>query len=356
MNQAEQERAMDLKECYARYRAVHPRAHARDAAEALGASEAQLVATRCGEEATRLDQRWKELFEGFTSLGFVKTMTRNPSVVLERWGSFQRVEMFEGMGQVVGEEIDLRLFPRAFYRAFALAEPGQNGKTRRSIQLFDAQGTSIHKVFVEDPERIDAFHRLVGEHVSEDQSTEEHVTARPLPAPEPEREVDREAFHQAWDAMKDTHEFFGLLRKFGVTRPRALRIAGNDRALPVEPSSLEVALRRSSKVELPIMLFVGNGGMIQIHSGNVRRIEASGGWLNVLDAHMNLHVRAKQIAEAWVVRKPTRDGIVSSLELFDPQGETALLVFGKRKPGTEEDPRWRELLAQLEQRAEEQAS
>lgn len=67
-------------------------------------------------------------------------------------------------------------------------------------------------------------------------------------------------------------------------------------------------------------------------------------WLNVLDAGFNLHLRADHIASAWVVGKPTGDGLVTSLELFDPQGETIAMFFGERKPGRQELATWRSLI------------
>lgn len=342
---------MDLKECYARYKAAHSCASPRDVAVALGASEARLVAMKCGAEATRLDNRWKALFEGLPALGTVKTMTRNSCVVMERWGAFEHVEMFEAMGQVVGRDIDLRLFPRSFHRAFALTEPARAGAVQRSLQIFDTRGASIHEVLLEDEARAHAFDELVSRHASADQSTDEPA---PLPAPaavEPTFGVDRDLFCAAWDTMKDTHEFFSLLGRFRISRTRALRMAGAPRAVAVETSSLESTLRRAAASELPIVALVGNTGMIHIHTGPVRRVERQDGWVNVLDARMNLRVRAEQVAEAWVVRKPTRDGVVTSLELFDARGETALLMFGARKPGCEEDPRWREVLSGLSERA-----
>ena len=38
--------------------------------------------------------------------------------------------------------------------------------------------------------------------------------------------------------------------------------------------------------------------------------------------------------------KPTKDGIVTSLEIFDPAGQQIAWMFGKRKPGQVEDSAW----------------
>jgi len=87
--------------------------------------------------------------------------------------------------------------------------------------------------------------------------------------------------------------------------------------------------------------------MIQIHSGPVWRVEMIGDWLNVLDPGFNLHLRQDGIASAWIVRKPTADGPVTSLELYDARGDTVAMFFGARKPGIPEQPAWRTLLDAL---------
>jgi putative hemin transport protein len=95
------------------------------------------------------------------------------------------------------------------------------------------------------------------------------------------------------------------------------------------------------------MVFVGSPGVIQVHSGTVTRLRMVGDWFNVLDPEFSLHLREPGVASAWVVRKPTVDGIVTSVELFDRDGETIALLFGKRKPGQPESEAWRRLVAGL---------
>jgi len=77
---------------------------------------------------------------------------------------------------------------------------------------------------------------------------------------------------------------------------------------------------------------------------NVRVMEH---WVNVLDPGFNLHLRQERVAESWVVTKPTSDGPVTSLELFDADGDTIAMLFGKRKPGKPEQQTWRGLLDHL---------
>ena len=96
------------------------------------------------------------------------------------------------------------------------------------------------------------------------------------------------------------------------------------------------------------MIFVGSPGVIQIHSGPVETLKEVGPWFNVLDPGFNLHLLTGAIASAWVVRKPTADGIVTSLEIFDDQNSQIALMFGVRKEGQPEREDWRALTESLE--------
>src|SRR5262249_20710224 len=90
-----------------------------------------------------------------------------------------------------------------------------------------------------------------------------------------------------------------------------------------------------------IMCFVGNPGCIQIHTGPIKVLKAMGPWFNILDPRFNLHLREDAIAQAWVVKKPTSDGVVTSVELLDANGFCFTQFFGERKPGRAELENWR---------------
>jgi putative hemin transport protein len=82
--------------------------------------------------------------------------------------------------------------------------------------------------------------------------------------------------------------------------------------------------------EIGVMIFVGNRGCIQIHSGPVETLKPMGPWQNVMDPGFNLHLRADHVAEVWAVEKPTRAGPTTSVEAFDAAGGLIFQVFGLR--------------------------
>lgn len=323
----------------------------RDAARELGVSEGEAIAAAVGRceslAAVRLRGPWPELMARIPKLGRVMALTRNESAVHEKTGQFAELSHQGPVGMALGREIDLRIFYMHWAELYAVSEPGEHGM-QRSLQAFDAWGEAIHKIFLREESDLAAWMELIEAFAHPDQSAGVSVRReRSAPAVRPDAEIDLEAFHAAWGAMKDTHEFFPLLGKFNLARTQALRLAPPDCAWRVEVGATRQMLEAAAAAGLSIMCFVGNPGMIQIHTGPVERIVVSGPWLNVLDPGFNLHLRQDHIASAWVVSKPTSDGLVTSLELFDASGETLAMFFGERKPAQPELAAWRRLALSL---------
>jgi len=319
----------------------------RDAADALGVSEAELVASAVGDTATRLEGDLRDLLRRVPELGGVMALTRNESCVHEKDGPYENISADGMVGLALGEAIDLRLFFSHWKHGFAIEEQTPRG-LQRSLQVYDASGTAVHKIFLRASSDAAAWRRIVDAFAAADQAP--GVSVQPAPAREAERPdaaIDVEGLRSAWAGMKDTHEFFGMLKKFGVARTQAMRLAGPDFCRPAPHDAVRKVLEAASADLLEIMVFVGNRGCIQIHTGPVSNIKVMDRWVNVMDPGFNLHLREDRIAESWIVRKPTTDGDVTSLELFDAEGETIALLFGKRKPGVPESSAWRELLARL---------
>ena len=337
---------MDLANRWAQLKSEQPRLRALDAAKALGVSEGELIASRVGAGATRLRPDWKALLAALPKLGRVMALTRNEQIVHERKGTYSLGSVHHGkVGLVVGADIDLRLFLDHWHHAFAMPVDNPRG-TLRSLQVYDADGSAVHKIYSTGEADDAAWDALIAELASDDQSPGIATQALKAPPTDPADDtVDVTAFREAWAALTDTHDFFPLLRRFKLGRQQALRLGGEAFARPVELDSFARVLRLASDREVPIMVFVGNPGCIQIHTGPVKQIVPMRGWLNVLDPDFNLHVKEDGLATAWWVRKPTDDGDVHSLEVFDGEGTLLVQLFGKRKPGIPEDPAWRELLS-----------
>jgi putative hemin transport protein len=320
----------------------------RDAARELGTTEVQLLATRCaGDGVTRLGGDMRAFFGRLPELGEVMALTRNEAAVSEVTGRYVAPSFNGHVGLVLGEAIDLRLFPGTWRSLFAVVDETDAGP-RRSFQLFGATGVALHKVYVRSDAGSAVFDGLVEQFADENQSRAEVVEAAPArSAGTADAEVDVDAFRRGWLDMQDTHDFFPLMVKHRLTRTQALRLAPAGHATEMPVTGMRSMLEAARDRAVPIMVFVSSGGVIQIFSGEVHRTAARGPWFNVLDPGFNLHVREDLIVSTWLVRKPTADGVVTSLEVYDDEGREIALFFGKRKPGEPELRSWRELLDAL---------
>lgn len=322
-----------------------PKLRIKDAAAKLGVSEAELVATQ--EHTTRLTSDWSGIFKAVESLGYVMALTRNESVVHERKGEYHNIS-FEGhVGLVLDPNIDLRIFQGRF--GFAFAVPVQNPRgTLYSIQFFDKHGIAAHKIYLMNQENLDAYNTLVEKFKNSDQTSKIQVKEKQeSEAPVIHEEIDKEALLADWAELKDTHDFYPLLRKHKVERTHALTLAEGSFTQKVDNASTEIMLTKAAEQGVSIMVFVSSGPVIQIHTGEVHTIKKMDTWLNVLDPEFNLHLREDHIAHSWVVEKPTEDGIVTSLEIFDEDKNNIATFFGARKPGIPELETWRELVTEL---------
>jgi putative hemin transport protein len=313
---------------------------ARDAAERLGITEAALVASGATGTATPLRPDWAALIGAMPQAGRIMALTRNEHAVHERKGRFEDVSSGPGHILVLGPDIDLRLFPRHWAHGYAL-----DGE-RPSIQLFDRDGVAVHKIFATVGTDRDGWARIIADFAAAGAppppERPHHATAAT-----PEAAVDGGALREDWLALRDTHDFFPMLRRHQASRRQAFRLAGEDLALELTPEAGADALRLAAAAEVPVMIFVGNRSAIQIHTGPVARLVDIPGWFNVLDPDFNLHLRNAGVAAAWRIVKPTEDGAVTSIELLDAAGEVVALLFGARKPGQPEREDWRVIAATI---------
>lgn len=330
---------------------------AKDAAESLGVSEGEAIAAHAGAhdyamKATPLQGPWVELLQALQLCGPLMALTRNASTVHEKTGVYENISATGHMGLALGEDIDLRLFLSRWHAGFAVTEPANDPKKppAQSLQFFDRHGVAVHKVYVRPQTDREAFDDIVGQF----SATDLKVVFTPAPlkdAVEPDTDIDAAGLLQAWSEMTDTHQFFGLISRFGAERQQAFRLVEGHFTERADPGSVRGLLDEAALDGTSIMVFVSSSGCIQIHSGPVKRIEplvtANARWLNVLDPGFNLHLREDMIHDAWLVKKPTADGVVTSVEVFDGAGDLMAMFFGRRKPGVPEQQAWRDIAARL---------
>lgn len=336
MNVANQLSDADIRKA----RAANPKLRERDLATNLGISEARYLAAWIGNGVRRLRADPDTILSNLAGVGEVMALTRNAYAVHEKTGRYEGYRPGDHVAMVLGPVIDLRVFLSHWVHAFAI-DKTVGDTTLHSIQVFDAHGDAVHKVFTRQTTDIDAWQALVAE-------LGRGAPTDPI-AVEPRRKIDNSrpggadaaAFRQQWAALSDTHQIAGLLKRYGISKAEMVRVLEPEFAWQLQPDAVDVLLHIVANENVPIMVFVRNPGCLQVHSGPVKTLKQVGPWLNVMDPDFHLHLRTDKIASVWAIRKPTDAGDVLSVEAFAANGMPVILINGQPNQTARSGDDWR---------------
>jgi putative hemin transport protein len=314
------------------FQAENPKMRSRDQADRLGLSEAQLVAAHVGRGVTAIAAHPDQVIGAAQRLGEVMALTRNESCVHEKVGRYDNYHTGQHAAMVLTEEIDLRMFPSHWQHAF-MVETETDAGPKRSLQVFDAAGDAVHKIFLRDTSSLTAWEALRLSLALPDQPKTLTVDPRKPPEAAKSNPEKIDVLREEWRRMTDTHQFLRLTSKLRMNRLGAYRVAGAPFVRALATEAVNTLLTQLAQTGIEVMIFVGNRGCIQIHSGPIVTLKPMGPWQNVMDQRFNLHLRLDHMAEVWAVDKPTQRGAAISVEAFDAQGSLIFQIFGLGKEG-----------------------
>lgn len=289
----------------------------------------------------------------------LESIVRNDNAVSEKVGKYQNLNINRQMGLMLNVGgLDLRYFVSKWKHMLAIDNDSNPKRKIYSIQFFDGQGNAINKVYLKDHddiEKMQAWQELIRSHISKlDDNGVHHIELDERDIQQPWKlntlsDDNLQILHEKWRSMTDVHQFFGILKNLELDRASSYVQAPDSLAVQLKNDSFETFIHRVRDAQLPIMIFVGNTGVVQIQTGTIqtiKRIPERGEWINILDKDHNdftLHLKDSAIAQLWCVRRPIDVGYVTCVEAFDDKGQTIITVFGQRTEGNPELPEWVEL-------------
>ena len=240
----------------------------RATARKLGISERELIASACGDFATRLRPEFSSLLAALTVLGEIKCVVRNPWAVLERAGTIETIQP-SGSDRLVVEadRFALDCDVGRWDAAFALEETGTYGN-KLSMQFFTAEGVSAAKFFLREIGRVETFRALLHAYSASEQTANESVTAA---APSAYMPLER--------LVAARHD--GLF-KF---------------------------LQAASSNAVPLQLVVRSGAATLTTAKRIERVKRSDKlpWVNILDNELDMHLHEESLRYVRLSRDPDTD-------------------------------------------------
>lgn len=338
---ADPKHEQSLKQRWDDFRHNNPKIRIREAARKLGVSELELVASGCADKNIRLRPDWNSLMSELETLGEVLTITRNDAVVHETQGRFTDMNQHGNVAMFFTPGIDTRFFLDRWKSVFAV-----NENDRLSLQIFDACGVAAHKVYVTESTDLAAYERLVENYRALDQGDTDTVLDTPMHLA-PSLELDSDTLKMEWLAIKDVHEATRLIRRYGGYHEAVYETLGEEFARPLATNTVEQLLEQLSAQKMSCMIFAMNNSAVQAYAGPINRLMRTGPGFNVLDPEFNLHISTADIGGVWYLRKPSDDGWISTLHIFDRHCREIMLIADNRQKRLQERSSWRDLLLSL---------
>ena len=195
---------------------------------------------------TRIDGSALKLLERVAGLGEVMALSRNESAVHEKIGVYENIKSGAQAAIVLGENIDLRIFPSRWEHGFAVPRRMATRSasacnisirpatrcTRCTCARLECRGLS------RDRRRAEA-----GRPVARNSSR-----LRPSNAADETADVSRDELRDNWSKLTDTHEFFGMLKRLKIGRQAAVRTVGDDYAWKLDNSATAEMMHASVEI------------------------------------------------------------------------------------------------------------
>lgn len=276
------------------------------------------------------------LFERLPNLGEIETLVTNCAVCYQQKGQYSPARWQRSTGLVLNPRaIDQRLFSAEWQSLYATQSDSAN-----ALQIFDKQGLSVMVIRPTASTNLVEWQKIIEDFRwnNPDKPLYQAKDSLNYAPPNPQLAKDVE---QQWRAMTDVHQFFGLLRQHNLSRQQAFRLVPNDLAYQVDKLAVVSLLGKVCSERNEIMIFVTNTGCIQIFTGSLQHITSQEGLLKITANQSTITINTDQISESWLSRKPSGEGHVTSLELFNIEGDQIAQFYGQRTEGMSEQTTWR---------------
>ncbi len=348
-----QQKNQSLWQDYQQQKANNPLLFPTEGAKALSVSEFELLLS--SPDSCYMGSNCRDVLQQLSVFNQLESIVRNEYAVHEKQGQYQNLILSETTGIMINiGGLDLRYFIDKWQHMLAITDLRNPEKPSYSIQFFDDTGNAINKIFLRDLSKnsINCWLNLINNYAS---SSPVEIILQSLIKPTIWQcyqltSHDKKSLHDKWLSMTDIHQFYHILKNLNIDRTSSYHQAPENMTVQLKQNCLLQLLEKIRDNQCPVMIFVGNTGVVQIQTGTIKHIKSIGDWLNILDNSHNyftLHVKERAISQLWCVKRPTSEGIVTCIEGFDSYGRSIFTIFGERQERKKELDIWRSITNEM---------
>jgi putative heme degradation protein len=273
-----------------------------------------------GSAHTALEASWSCLLPRLANLGLIMACVPSGPVTVATALHQARFEAVPDSPEWVCVESGIELCPANFGGVLAALEPMKDGQQTASLQFFDRAGEGCLKLMITNHSDLAAFEEIVRLHASP------HLTghfgsvghtALLLSEEEPDAQVVR----SLWSGLRRTLPTSAFPGMDGVSRRRALAVAGAHHAWRLRETAVLPLIRAMTLADAPIGIGVRNDAVFLPVGMRLSHWADCCCGTTFLASAAQLTLRHELNAcECWATRFELRGSEVLSLEIYDTIG------------------------------------
>ncbi|MDD3458809.1 MAG: hypothetical protein PHO74_04985 [Weeksellaceae bacterium] len=329
----------DISTKWKQLKSYHPELSPASAAAKLKVSEVELFQSSEGDAIKRLHADYRGLFRPMAQVGKLKLMMRNRSCIYQISGNFTGDES-EQIFTIKNEHSVHNLEFRKLKYCFSICEEG-----KKSFRFYNRFGECVHSIGA--VAEIDEVTReITVQFKTENHPIEIEVRHQDMEIPE---ELNLKEFHNDWKNLDESGEFEGMLKKHNLSRWQAVQNAPNGIfSGKIKKRKFYSLIEEVIGAEIPVKIVGRNDCCVQMYDGNITNISWHEQWFNLFGGHFSLHFETSKFMECRILRKPSPTGIITWVECFDTNYETAFEIYCHREGENPELNEWRKLVNSFE--------
>ncbi len=321
---------------------------ATDIKKALGLSELEIVDQQLGLRSILLKADFLPLINSLSSLGYTLTSLYNNAVVQECKG-FYMATVYENTISILvsnAKEVEVSVLLNNWHSVYAVRELSESGY-RYSLQIFGEDGRVIQKIFMQPQSNFYAYQTIIANHeyYALEATPKLKRPASDSYSDENDRgmDIDVRALILDWRKKQSINHAELLVKKYGVSYQQMYRCIGDVYAEEFSAKKLQTIMEQVTQRNILVTFRTSNKGALQDYTGMLSNVYAKGDHLYCIAADFSLRILETAIANAWLVRKATAGGIVTSLEFYGSCGSQLLKIHGEYDAKYGEGIYWKRL-------------
>jgi len=313
----------------------------REAKKILGVTELDIVDQQLGVSSVALKTSFLGIVNSLSSLGYTTTEVYNNVAVQECRGFYMATACEDTINIIMAnaKEAGIKLLLDSWQCIYAVRKLTELGY-RYSFQIFDKNGSVVQKIFMRSQSNFYAYQDIVNNYKD---SFCKNTPIINKVVSNIYKEVDVRELILDWRKAKSISHAEELTKKYKLSYQEIYRYIGDVYAEELPVKKLEVIMEQVTERNMPMSFYTFNNGASQYYSGTLDSAYASGDYLYCIAADFSLKILETGIANAWLVRKATSGGIVTSLEFYDSYGSQLLKVHGQYDSHYGESIHWKRL-------------